>query len=61
MQDQIFDLMYYGKMGWTYTELYHLPVHLRRYYYRKLAEVRKKEYDDEKAAVDKSKSQSRRR
>jgi len=43
IQDQIFDLMYYGKMGWTYTELYNLPVHLRRYFYLKLADVRNKE------------------
>lgn len=60
MQDQIFDLMYYGKMGWTYTELYNLPVHLRRYFYLKLAGIRKKENEAEQAQVNKIKSQSRR-
>ena len=33
--------MYYEKMGWTYTELYNLPVYLRRYFYLKLAKIRK--------------------
>jgi len=59
LQDQIFDLMYYGKMGWTYTELYNLPVHLRRYFYLKLADTRKKENEAEKAAYDKAKSGKR--
>ena len=51
--------MYYGKMGWTYTELYNLPVHLRRYFYRKLADTKKKEHEAEKAAYDKAKSGKR--
>ena len=51
--------MYYGKMGWTYTELYNLPVYLRRYFYLKLADVKKKEQEAEKAAYDKAKSKSR--
>jgi hypothetical protein len=48
--------MYYGKMGWTYTELYELPTHLRMYFYRKLVDVKTKENADEKAAYDKAKS-----
>lgn len=59
LQDEIFDLMYYGKMGWTYTELYNLPVHLRRYFYRKLVDTKKKEAEAEKAAYDKAKSGKR--
>ncbi len=35
--------MYHGQMGWTYTELYNLPVHVRRYFYLKLLDTRKKE------------------
>lgn len=56
LYDQIFDLMYYGKMGWTWTELYNLPVYLRRYYYLKLADIKKKEAEAEKAAYEKAKS-----
>jgi hypothetical protein len=48
--------MYYGKMGWTYTELYHLPVYLRRYFYRKLVDIKKKESEAEQAEVSKIKS-----
>jgi len=51
--------MYYGKMGWSWTELYNLPVYLRRYYYLKLAGIRKKEQEEEKAAYDKAKSGKR--
>lgn len=50
IQDQIFDLMYYGKMGWTYTELYDLPVYLRKYFYLKLADVKTKEHEAEQEA-----------
>lgn len=56
LYDQIFDLMYYGKMGWSWTELYNLPVYLRRYYYLKLSKIKKDENDAEKAAYDKAKS-----
>lgn len=59
LQDQIFDLMYYGKMGWTYTELCNLPVHIRRYFYLKLVDTRKKENEAEQAAYDKAKSGKR--
>jgi len=51
--------MYYGKMGWTWTELYNLPVHIRRYYYLKLVRIRKEENEAEKAAYEKAKSGKR--
>ena len=51
--------MYYGKMGWSWTELYNLPVYLRRYYYLKLSKIKKEENDAEKAAYDKAKSGGR--
>jgi len=53
--------MYYGKMGWSWTELYSLPTHIRNYYYRKLADVKEKEHKAEQAEVDKAKAGSRRR
>ena len=46
-------------MGWTWTELYNLPVWARRYYYLKLADVRKKESEAETAAYNKAKSGKR--
>ena len=51
--------MYYGKMGWTWTELYNLPVYLRRYYYLKLSDIKKKEVEAEKAAYEKANSGKR--
>jgi len=47
--------MYFGKMGFTYTELYHMPVFQRRYYYTKLTEYLKKQSEAEQAAVGKAK------
>jgi hypothetical protein len=58
--DQIFDLMYYGNMGFNFTELYNMPVFLRNYYYRKLVDVKKKEKERHDAEVDKINSQSSR-
>jgi len=47
--------MYFGKMGFTYTELYHMPVFQRRYYYTKLGEYLKQQNEAEQAAVNKAK------
>ena len=60
LYDQLFELMYYGKMGWSWTELYQLPVQIRYYYYRKLADIKEKEYKAEKAAIDKANAAARR-
>ncbi len=46
LYDQIFDLMYYGKFGLTFTEVYGMPVFLRNYYYRKLADIRRRENEE---------------
>lgn len=46
-------------MGWTWTELYNLPVWARRYYYLKLAKLKKDENEAEKSAYDKAKSGKR--
>jgi len=58
--DQLFDLMYYGNMGFNFTELYNMPVFLRNYYYRKLVDVKQKEKERQDAEVDKINSQSNR-
>lgn len=39
----------YGKGGWTYSDLYNMPVYLRMYYMRKLADAIKKESDGGKS------------
>jgi len=41
-------------MGFTHTELYNLPIYLRNFYYKKLADTRKQENEEhEKAAKSK--------
>jgi hypothetical protein len=47
--------MYHGKMGFTHTELYNLPIYLRSFYYKKLVEVRKQENEEHEKAMSKSK------
>ena len=53
--------MYYGKMGWTWTELYKLPVHIRNYYYRKLADIKTEENKQAQDQVSKARSGAKRR
>ena len=38
-------MVYHGE-GFTFTELYQMPIHLRTYYMNKMIESRKKENDD---------------
>ena len=53
--------MYYGKMGWSWTELYNLPTHIRSYYYRKLIDIREKENKAEQSEADKIRNAGSRR
>jgi hypothetical protein len=46
-------------MGLTFTEVYGLPVYLRRYYYTKLADYLKKENDAQKGTSSPSNSVAR--
>lgn len=53
MQDQIFDLVYYGK-GFSYSDVRDMPVYLRVFYIRKLAklfETRRKEEEKQAKAI----------
>ena len=46
--------MYYGE-GFTHYDVYTLPVYLRNFYYKQLADTRKKENEEVKKANQKSK------
>lgn len=39
MFEQIFDLAFYGQGGFTYTDVYMMPVNLRSFYYAKLSDI----------------------
>tara|TARA_R100000995_G_scaffold77980_1_gene48347 strand:+ start:29 stop:274 length:246 start_codon:yes stop_codon:yes gene_type:complete len=45
LHEQIFQLMYYGE-GFTHSDVYSMPIYLRNFYYRQLADTRKKEADE---------------
>tara|TARA_R100001079_G_C4408314_1_gene134455 strand:- start:59 stop:298 length:240 start_codon:yes stop_codon:yes gene_type:complete len=53
LHEQIFQLIYYGQ-GFTHRDIYDMPVYLRNFYYKKLAETRKKENDEIKKSNQKS-------
>jgi hypothetical protein len=51
MHKALFNLVTYGKGGWSYEVAYNLPVYLRRFYMEQLVEVLKRETE---AATPKS-------
>lgn len=50
--DQIFDLTYYGNGGFTFEQVYAMPVNVRSYYYAKLVRIK----EIEKETIEQSKS-----
>jgi len=49
LHTQIFEMVEYSN-GFSMMELYKMPTHLRRFYYNKLVESKKKENEDTKKA-----------
>jgi hypothetical protein len=39
----IFAMITFGKGGWTWNDLYHMPVFLRNFYFEQMTEVMKRE------------------
>ncbi len=52
--DTMFVLKYHG--GWSFTEAYNLPITIRGWFVRRL----QKQFEDEKAAMEKAKRKSKR-
>ena len=50
---QLFDMVYYGD-GFTWTELYNMPVWLRKFYYKKTEEALLKKKDAQKGNTKKT-------
>jgi hypothetical protein len=42
--------------GFTWSDVYHMPIYLRRFYFNKLIELKKREADEVKKANSKAKS-----
>lgn len=57
--DQIFDLTFNGQGGFTYTELYQMPVNLRSYYYLKLSNILEARVAEQEKANEKIRNSRR--
>ena len=55
LHKQIFDLIYYGKGGFTWSDVYEMPVWLRIFYIRSINEAVKRENEQYKKASKPSK------
>jgi hypothetical protein len=56
VHEEIFNLAYHSQGGFSQTELYNLPVYLKRFYAKKLVEQKEKEKKEHDEAVKGSKS-----
>jgi hypothetical protein len=55
LHDEVFSLVYYGKGGFTVSDVRDLPIYIRRYFIRRLKEEIDKKNRAEKDAYDSSK------
>ena len=48
IHDQIFTLIFYGKGGFNFTEIYNISIYLRKFYIQKMSsyEEERKQYED---------------
>ena len=53
IHNEIFELIYFGS-GFTHSDVYNMPSFLRKFYYKKLFETKKKESDEIKKARQKT-------
>ena len=56
LHEEIFTLCYYSNGAFSHAEVYTLPIHLRRFYIKKLADTKKQEADQQENASKGSKS-----
>tara|TARA_B000000532_G_C18627815_1_gene302699 strand:- start:106 stop:285 length:180 start_codon:yes stop_codon:yes gene_type:complete len=51
-------MCYFGN-GYTFKDVYEMPVHIRNFHYKKLADMKKQEKEQQDKALKKSKSNVR--
>ena len=61
LHQQIFDLIYWGKGGFTWSDVYAMPVWLRVFYLKSIEKVHKERNKQEEKAAKKAKAAGRRR
>ena len=49
IHEQVFQLIYFGKGGFTFDEVYNMPIYLRSFYYNRL----EKQYKEEATQIKK--------
>lgn len=52
--DEIHDLVYYGKGGFLYSEVYNMPIHIRRYHIRKINNLHEERNKKEQEAISRA-------
>jgi len=57
-QEQIFDLVYHSKGGFTYNDVYAMPVYLRVFYIKKLQKIFSERNEDHEKAMRQARSRS---
>lgn len=55
LHEEIFSLCYHGKGGFTWNEVYNLPIHLRRFYINQVKKVLEEKNKAEQQEVAKQK------
>ena len=56
LHEEIFNLCYYGNGGFTHSQVYNMPVYLRRFYIKKLVDTKKQEAEQHENAAKGAKS-----
>ena len=51
LHNQIFELIYYGKGGFTWADVYEMPIWLRQFYYRSIEKALKQKAESQKKAT----------
>ena len=57
IHEEIFQLIYYHKGGFTFNEVYNLPIYLRKVYLTRL----NKQYSDENKEIEKARKKTQQR
>ena len=53
---EVHDLVYYGQGGFIYSEVYNMPIHIRRFHIRKVNEIHEKRNQAHEEAMAKTNS-----
>lgn len=56
LQEQLFELLWAGDGRWDWDTLYHLPVHLRKFWVSKINKMREQAAASEQEAAEKTKN-----